>query len=248
MNPLRNITTYSLLILSAAVFGSCSKNAANEQDQQPEKVIFHDYISEDSVTKNGYTLIFTNNSPDFASEAGNKVKARMIDAFFNVYPREAAAYNPKTLTKVYFLIDPSYSGAAETDAGHVRYNPKWMLNTPTDLDVVTHEVMHIVQGYTGNNPGWLVEGIADFARNKFGVDNATAGWSLAVFNPDKNYTDSYQYTARFLVWLEKNVKPNLVKDLDAACRDNTYTAQIWEKLTGKTVDELWSAYAAEPYL
>ena len=248
MKYLRNTIKCSLLILSAAASISCSKNAADEQGQQPVKVVFHDYISQDSITKNGYTLIFTNNSPDFATEAGNKVKARMIDAFFKVYPEEAAAYNPKTLKKVYFLIDPSYSGAAEAGGGHVRYSAKWMLNTPTDLDVVTHEVMHIVQGYTGNNPGWLVEGIADFARNKFGVDNATAGWSLATFNSDKDYTGSYRYTARFLVWLEKNVKPKLVKDLDTACRDNTYTAQTWKTLTGKTVDELWAAYTAEPYL
>lgn len=248
MKHLSKTITSAILICTAAFSVSCSKKSADDQDQQPGKVVFHDYISQDSITKNGYTLVFTNNSPDFASEAGNKVKARMIDAFFNVYPREAAAYNPKTLTKVYFLIDPSYSGAAETLAGHVKYNPKWMLKTPTDLDVVTHEVMHIVQDYTGNNPGWLVEGIADFARNKFGVENTAAGWSLAEFNPDKDYTGSYQYTARFLVWLEKNVRPNLVKDLDTACRNNTYSASTWKTLTGKTVDELWAAYTANPSL
>lgn len=148
---------YPILLMSAGILISCSKKKLNAQNAQPVKVVFHDYISQDSVTKNGYTLIFTNNSPDFATDAGNNVKARMIDAFFKVYPAEAAIYNPKTLVKVYFLMDPSYTGVAETGGANVRFNPKWMLGTPTDLDVVTHEVMHIVQAYNGDNPGWLVE-------------------------------------------------------------------------------------------
>lgn len=239
---------FFILLTTAGVLISCSKKALSASDQQPVKVVFHDYISQDSVTKNGYTLIFTNNSPDFATDAGNKVKDRMIDAFFKVYAQEAAIYNPKTATKVYFLMDPSYTGVAETGGAHVRYNPKWMLAAPTDLDVVTHEVMHIVQAYNGDNPGWLVEGIADFARYKFGVDNVGSGWSLPDYAAGQNYTDSYRITARFLVWLEKNVKPNLVKDLDAACRQGTYSDQTWKTQTGKTVDELWTAYTAEPSL
>ncbi len=42
--------------------------------------------------------------------------------------------------------------------------------------------MHIVQGYPGYGdarvPGWLVEGIADYARDRYGMDNAAAGWAL----------------------------------------------------------------------
>jgi hypothetical protein len=202
------------------------------------------YLSQDSIVRKGYTLIFSNNAPEFASPAGDAVKARMIEAFFKVYPQEAAVYNPKARAKVYFLIDSSYTGVAEAGDGHVRFSSKWMLKSPTDLDVVAHEVMHIVQDYNGDNPGWLVEGIADYARYKFGVDNEASGWTLPAYKSTQSYTNSYRITARFLVWLEKNVKPNLVKQLDTACRNNTYTAQTWKDLTGKTVDELWAAYSA----
>ncbi len=236
---------FSVLAL-ATVFVSCSKEKTAEEEL--EKPVFHDYISQDSIVKGQYTLIFTNNSPDFATAAGDRVKALLEAAFFEVYPVLAAKYNPNTLRKVVFLIDPSYSGVAATANGIVHYDPHYMLGSPTDVDVVTHEVMHIVQAYnnTINIPGWLIEGIADYARYTYGVNNAGAGWTLPAFNQSQKYTDSYRVTARFLVWLEKSVKPDLVKDLNAACYNKTYSAETWKTLTGKTVDELWAAYAANP--
>lgn len=235
---------FMLMATTMVLTSACYKNKlAEDQDQPQVKPVFHDYLSQDSVTKGPYTLIFTNYSPDFATDAGNKVKDRMIDAFFKVYPEEASIYNPQTAKKVHFNIDPSYTGAAETANAITRFNPKLMLAIPTDVDVVTHEVMHIVQSYNGNNPAWLVEGIADYARYTLGVDNAAAGWYLPEYSADQNYTGSYKVTARFLAWLDKHVKAGIVKQLDAACRDNTYSEQTWKALTGKTVDELWTAYS-----
>lgn len=236
---------YTLLFF-AALFNHFNKPPVVTRSQPSVQPIFQDQSIKDSIVRNGYTLIFTNNAADFASDAGNAVKAGMIEAFFKVYPQEAAIYNPNTLRKVYFLIDPNYTGVAEAGNGQVRFNSKWMLKAPTDMDVVTHEVMHIVQAYDGNNPGWLVEGIADFARYKFGVDNKASGWTLPVYSPNQSYTNSYRITARFLVWVETKVKKGTVKKLDSQMRDHSYTADTWKKLTGKTVDELWKDYSANP--
>ncbi|MBD1392903.1 basic secretory protein-like protein [Mucilaginibacter glaciei] len=205
------------------------------------------YISRDSITKNGYTLIFVNLDTTFAAQ-GASVKKRMVDAFFKVYPEEAMAFNKKTLKKVVFIIDPEYKGVAATADGTVRYSPKWMLKQPLDLDVVTHEVMHIVQDYgDGAGPGWLTEGIADYVRYAYGIDNATAKWSLPALKPTHHYDNAYRITARFLAWIEKDIKKGTVQKLDSRLRAHTYTSDSWKKLTGKTVDELWEAYvAAEP--
>lgn len=207
-----------------------------------------DVIRRDSLTRGGYTLIFINEDPAFVN-TGKDVQERMINTFFDVYPRLAAAYNPETLKKVVFKIDPQYDGVAATANGVVTYNPAWMLKQPTDIDVVTHEVMHIVQNY-GNSrgPGWLTEGIADYVRYKFGVDNAGARWALPAFNEKQHYSNSYRITARFLAWLEKSVQPGIVKVLDKSLRDHTYTAGIWKEQTGKSLDELWTAYSANPAL
>jgi hypothetical protein len=202
-------------------------------------------VSKDSITKKGFTLILLNNSSAFDTAVGK----RLIEVFFKVYPKEAKMYNRKTLKKVFFIIDTGYKGVAATSGGIVRFNPKWFDSHPKDIDVVTHEVMHIVQSYgRGAGPGWLTEGIADYVRYKLGVDNAGAGWSLPEFKTSQSYTNAYRVTARFLAWAEKHHKKGLVKKLDAALRAHTYTSETWTALTGKTVDELWNAYALNPVI
>lgn len=206
------------------------------------------YISKDSVTKGKYTLIFINRDSAF-QVSGDPIKKRMTDVFFTVYPQEAKRFNKKTARKVTFVIDPAYEGVAAASSGIIRFSPKWMLSRPGDVDVVTHEVFHIVQSYPHRaGPGWLTEGITDYVRYKFGVDNAGANWSLPDYNPKQSYTNSYRITGRFLAWTEKNVNKKIVDELDAALRTKTYTPEIWTKLTGKTVDELWQMYAQNPAL
>jgi hypothetical protein len=80
------------------------------------------------------------------------------------------------------------------------------------------------------------------------VNNEKAGWSLTPFKATQSYTNSYRITARFLVWLEKNIKPGIVNHLDAAMRSKTYTPGIWMDLTGKSLDELWGTYAGNPVI
>ena len=191
----------------------------------------------------GYKLTFINYDATFDTLE----QARMVKTFFTVYPELAKAYNPKTLKAVTIEIDTAYKGVAATDNGIVHVNPEWMHKHPEDIDVVTHEVMHIVQDYgDSNGPGWLTEGIADYARYKFGVNNAAAGWKLGDLKPTQNYDNAYRVTARFLLWMEEKVKPGIVKTLDKQMRDHTFTDNTWKTLTGKTVDELWKDYSANP--
>jgi len=189
--------------------------------------------------KKGYKLTFINYDATFDTLE----QQRLVNTFFTVYPELAKAYNPKTLKAVTMVIDTAYQGVAATADGKVTISNKWLHKRPEDIDVVTHEVMHIVQDYgDSNGPGWLTEGIADYARYKFGVNNDAAKWSLSDLKPTQNYTDAYRVTARFLVWLEEKVKPGIVKELDSQMRKHTFTDATWQQLTGKSVDDLWKAY------
>jgi hypothetical protein len=202
-------------------------------------------VTTDSITRGDYTLVFINQSPTFDKQ----VKERMINTFFTVYPVLANTYNPHTLKKVTFVVDPAYTGVAVTSGGRVVYNPEWFRQHPGDIDVVTHEVMHIVQAYPGGaGPGWLTEGIADYVRYRYGVDNAGGGWALPDFHPSQRYDNAYRVTARFLLWVEKNYSDNLVKVLDENMRAKTYSAGIWQDRTGKSLDDLWRDYASRPAL
>jgi hypothetical protein len=188
----------------------------------------------------GYTLIFKSN----AVNLDPALKERMIKTFFKVYPKLAADFNPNTDKQVVFHLDTAYTAVAATGGGRIVFNPQWFVKYPGDIDVVTHEVMHVVQNYgNGGGPGWLTEGIADYVRFKYGVDNAGAKWTLPAFKPEQSYKNAYRITARFLNWLETNGNPGIVVKLDKAMRDHTYKANIWETLTGKSIDELWTTYA-----
>ncbi|HEX2534350.1 MAG TPA: GH92 family glycosyl hydrolase, partial [Chitinophagaceae bacterium] len=199
----------------------------------------------DSVTRNGFTLVFINRKKDFDTA----LKRRLIETHFTVYPEQVKRFNPNATRRVTFFIDPEYTGVAEAARGRVRFNPDWFRRNPNDIDVVTHEDMHIVQSYgRSTGPGWLTEGIADYVRYQMGVNNQGSGWALPAFDPKHSYANSYRITARFLAWMVKNVRPTLVDELDAALRKHTYTAETWKELTGKTLDENWQAYAAAPAL
>jgi hypothetical protein len=199
--------------------------------------------AQEVIKKGKYTLTYKSNDQNFDPA----LKEKLIATFFEVYPKLAKEYNPKTLKAVTFFIDTAYKGVAATSNGVIIYSPVYMSKHPGDIDVVTHEGMHIVQNYGRSvGPGWLTEGIADYVRYKFGIDNPGAKWTLPELKPEHSYKNSYRITARFFVWMEKTVKPGMIKTIDQQLRDHTYTAESWNKLTGKNLDELWAAYVQNP--
>ena len=118
---------------------------------------------------------------------------------------------------------------------------------PIVRGVLTHELMHIIQSYPAGQPGWLVEGIADYVRWKYAREKIGSGWELPSFNSNQHYTNSYKVTARFLVWLEKKVRGDIINRLDRALRQNQYdNGRLWSRITRKTVDQLWNDYARKP--
>jgi len=197
----------------------------------------------ETYKKKGYILNFSTND----TTVSKALQQRLISTFFTVYPKLAKEYNKETDKTVYIMLDTTYNGVAATGNAHVRISPKYMKGHPEDIDVVTHEVMHIVQNYGRSvGPGWLTEGIADYARNQFGLNNPAAKWSIAEYKPGQKYNGSYRTTARFLVWVEKKYKKGIVKELDKQLRDHTYTAKIWEDQTGKTLEALGAEYETNP--
>jgi hypothetical protein len=109
---------------------------------------------------------------------------------------------------------------------------------------VVHEMVHIVQQYRrargGNrNPGWMVEGLADYIR-----------WFLYEPqdkrprpNPDRaKYTDSYRTTAAFLSYVKETHDKEIIRKFNTAMREGKYSADLWKEYTGKTADDLWADY------
>lgn len=197
----------------------------------------------DTIKRKGYTLIFESRDPELNPE----VKQKLIDTYFKVYPVLVKTFNRQSTKEVRFVVDTAYKAVAEASGNRILFSAGYMKAHPYDTDVVTHETMHIVQGYGYSaGPVWLTEGIADYVRYQYGIDNKGSKWELPEFNPKQNYTNSYRITGRFFLWIEKNIKQGLVKEMDSTLRAHTYTPETWVKLTGKTLDELWADYAQQP--
>jgi hypothetical protein len=208
------------------------------------QVISNEAPGADTIIREGYTLVFYNLHPGFDTST----RRRLINAFFQVYPIQVNRFNANAAREVILTIDPTYKGVAETSGNRIRISSRWLKDYPEDIDVLTHETMHVVQSYTHPVPGWLTEGIADYARYMYGINNHNGNWLLPDFRADQHYTNAYRVTARFFIWLEKNKLNGIMDSLDKAARAGEYTPQTWTKLTGKTVDELWQEYSQHPQL
>lgn len=219
----------------------------NKSQKKIEKELFtalaKNWVSYSKEKHKGYSLTFISKDPDLDPV----VRKNLIKTYFEIYPTLVKTFNEKSTRDVLFVVDTAYKAVAEASGNRILFSAGYMKAHPTDIDVVTHETMHIVQGYGYSaGPVWLTEGIADYVRYKYGVDNVGSKWSLPAYNEKQSYKNSYRITARFFAWLEQNVKPGLIAALDQQLRAHQYTEQSWSALTGKTVDQLWEDYDKEP--
>jgi hypothetical protein len=207
------------------------------------------HAAEIQQTRDGVTLTYQDESGSTAAD----VRDRIIATFFATYPRERRDFHPSAPSRVRIVMDPSYDGVAyvgeKEKSATITINPRWLAKHPNDTDLVTHEAMHIVQGYPGyaseQAPSWLVEGIADYARDYYGVANGAGGWALPSQVKAEHKVDTgYRVTGAFLKWGEAT-HPGLVKALDAAMRKGGYTPALWKQQTGRDLPALWDAYVAQ---
>jgi hypothetical protein len=119
----------------------------------------------------------------------------------------------------------------------------WAQKHPDDFGCVIHELTHVIQQYPNQRgkPGWLVEGIADYIRF----------WKYEPEVPrprvDKekaSYRDSYRTTAAFLAWITWKYDKRIVRKLDKALREGTYSDAIFGDVTGRSLDALWEEFVA----
>jgi hypothetical protein len=112
---------------------------------------------------------------------------------------------------------------------------KWFKDHPDDVGAMIHETVHIVQRYhSRNNPGWLVEGVADYIRF-FQYEPGNIG----RINPKTaRYDGNYRVSARFLAYVSEKYDKDLVLKLNRAMREGSYSEDLFKQFTGKTVQEL----------
>ena len=141
------------------------------------------------------------------------------------------------------IVFKEMNGIAFRAGNSITISAKWVRERPADLGMVVHELTHIIQDYPSrrDNPGWLVEGIADYVRYYI----VEPGSPQARFNPRRQtYTSGYQPAAGFLDWIERTRGPGVIVRLNRAMRSGTYTARRFREIAGSEADALWEQYKA----
>jgi hypothetical protein len=141
----------------------------------------------------------------------------------------------KPRTTISMTLRKNYKGVAAAGGGRITGSVSYFQKHPEDMGAMIHETVHCVQSYrTGNNPGWLVEGIADYIRF-FKYEPGKIG----KLNPKRaRYDGSYRISAAFLAYVTDKYDPQLVRKLNKAMREGEYSPAIWNVLTKKSVQEL----------
>ena len=144
-------------------------------------------------------------------------------------------------------------GVAFTAGNRVVANSVWLKSELKGeaIGSLVHEAVHVVQqvgGHGGENPGWIIEGTADYIRwfkyepQSHGADLV---WLRRLRHFSGHYDDSYRITANFLNWVSEKYDPTIVTQLNAAMREGTYDASLWSHFTGKTAPELGAEWKAD---
>ena len=154
----------------------------------------------------------------------------------------AEAHPPIETVSITFT--DTYKGVAATFRGAViRVSSSYALGHPDDIPgVIVHEMTHVVQHYRQRGlPGWLVEGIADYVR-WFNYEPVSKRPHPKADTADAR--KSYRVTAAFLNWVVNTHDRDLVKQLNEQTFQGNYTDDLWQKLTGKSLDDLNTEWKA----
>lgn len=162
------------------------------------------------------------------------------------YPRICHLLPTKDFTpasSVQITLRKSDRGIADASGGNIRISSGWIEKHPEDIGLVVHEMVHVVQSYRRGGPSWLTEGIADYIRWAI-YECKPQEWFSVPDQPD-GYRQSYRVSAGFLLWIESDRAPGIVKKLNTAMRNGQYSDEIFEKETGLALGPLWAEYVKE---
>ncbi len=200
--------------------------------------------AQDTYAPPSYTLTIPTVDPSLQQTAQH-----LQQAFHAVYPQlvNRFALDPATAARnVTLTFSFNLSSPATISGTTITLNPNWILQHPTDMGLLTHELTLLIQQYPLGSPAWFRNGMADYARYVYGPADDD-DWSLPDgVQPHDNYIQGGAIAARFLLWLEQYTTLDIVDQLNHALQTKQSFFSTFYHLTHHTVDELWSQYTGYP--
>ena len=179
--------------------------------------------------------------PTAAARAWADEAAHVVTEWWTQVARLLATDDFRSPERLTLTFKKELKGPAHRTTDGLFIGVAWITAHPEDFGMIIHEMTHAIQDYRGvpKDSGWLVEGIADYIRYwhyepelpRRRIDPAKASWR-----------DGYSTTGAFLAWLVAKHDRRTVRRLDAALRAGKYSDAIFEEITGKALDPLWSEF------
>jgi hypothetical protein len=244
MNLLRLTTLVLAVRTFAAEPGGITNNAPAPGTNTPAQTEAVPRWTGSATNAHGDTLarilVFTSETSDlndWGKHAG-ELCAEWYPKIAELLPSDG--FKPPAEVQIIFV--PGMRGVAGTSRDVIRVSANYVRGHTNDFGMIIHELTHVVQSYHGRgNPGWMVEGVADYIR----LTHFEPMARRPRINPEKaSYRDAYKTTAIFLEWVEKTKDQQLVKELNRAMREGTFDVELFKTRTGKTVDDLWEEFAS----
>jgi hypothetical protein len=161
--------------------------------------------------------------------------AHVCEREYQMIAEELKSDGFKPPQQVTLTLKKDYKGVAFTSGANIIGSVRYFKSHPDDIGAMVHETVHVVQEYRGRgNPGWLVEGIADYLRF-FKYEPGKIG----RLDPDRvHYNGSYRQSAAFLAYVAVKYNKELVRKINVLLRKGEFKEEVFKDLTGKTVQEL----------
>ncbi len=231
-----------LVVLLAGLAARAEVNVVIERNEQARAV-----SQSPSSARYRITIDYTA-APELKGWVEKKLQPT-LDKWYPMIIKALPSENFKPPARVAIAITEDYRGVAATAGNRVVCSADWFKKNYNGegAGAVVHELVHVVQQYGRTrggqpNPGWLVEGVADYIR-WFKYEPTPTG--TRPRNPDQaKYTDSYRITAGFLNFVVEKRDKQIVAKLNRAMRQGKYSPERWKEYTGKTLDALWEEYVA----
>ncbi|HEY4032925.1 MAG TPA: basic secretory protein-like protein [Ktedonobacteraceae bacterium] len=192
-----------------------------------------------------YTLTIHNTDPSLlnASQHLNQVFNAVYPQLVSRFASDPHATKLQNVTLAFSSHQPS---PAAINGSTITISSDWMHQHPTDVGLLTHELILFVEQYPSGAPSWFATGVADYARSVYGPADDD-DWSLPNgVQPRDSYRQGGGIAARFLLWLEQHTRLDIVDQLNHALQTRQSFSDTFNHLTQQKIDNLWSQYQAHP--
>ena len=169
----------------------------------------------------------------------------MINIFNRIYPSIYYKYGNYNYDpyRITLNFDAAYlrNEPANVVGNTININTNWFNKYPERVSVIVYYIARTILDYNASAPEWIIDSVNYYMAAEFAV----YGYTFTNGYKGGSYEDSGKVGADFLRWIGQQYDVDIVYRINKTLNSETwFDNDFWTKETGKTLEQLWSAYKA----